>query len=260
MRTLKKGSRGSDVRKWQSFLIKQGFKPGGVDGDFGQNTHNATVAFQKKHGLESDGMVGKNTFSKAAELGYDYTLTKIITPTSEKDIDKLFDNIANHFCKVVVPSSDYFKNSICSNSDLLYPSIRNKAEKICKQVPNLHIFETYRSNVRQLSLFKQGFSKCSQFGMHYYGVAVDLVFKDGKGWTWDGDYKTVRQLYKENGLVVLGMWDLAHAQIPEVKQQTSLRNIVKQKIKYYQKKCGIAVDGDAGKNTQSAFRELFKYS
>ena len=172
-------------------------------------------------------------------------------------MDKLFENIAEHFCKVIITSDSYLRNSRCSDPKLLYPPLLKTAIQVCAQVPNLHIFETYRSNVRQGDLFRQGFSKCRQFGMHYYGIAVDLVFKDGGGWTWDGDYKTVRKLYKENGLVVLGSWDLAHAQVPEVSQQASLRLCVKQKIQHYQRICEITADGDAGPKTQTAFRKLF---
>lgn len=61
--------RGPDVRNWQNFLIGQGFDPKGADGVFGKGTHEASVAFQKKHGLLPDGIVANLTFGKAMELG-----------------------------------------------------------------------------------------------------------------------------------------------------------------------------------------------
>lgn len=80
MKTLKKGSKGSEVRKWQSFLIEQDFKPGGVDGDFGPKTHKATIAFQKEHGLEPDGIVGKITIGFAKTQGF----TEHVSTTSDE--------------------------------------------------------------------------------------------------------------------------------------------------------------------------------
>lgn len=38
----------------------------------------------------------------------------------------------------------------------------------------LMIFETYRSQKRQVELFKQGASKLRQVGVHHYGLACDF--------------------------------------------------------------------------------------
>lgn len=70
MRVLRKGMKGPDVRKWQYFLIGQGFVIGKADGLFGEKTHSATVEFQKRHKLAPDGVVGHQTLVKAIELGY----------------------------------------------------------------------------------------------------------------------------------------------------------------------------------------------
>ena len=76
--TLEKGSKGDEVKKWQSFLNSQGYNLS-VDGDFGDNTYHATTDWQSKNGLGVDGIVGKNTWSKA---GY----TSIDTPTPAPNI------------------------------------------------------------------------------------------------------------------------------------------------------------------------------
>ena len=62
--TLQKGSKGDEVKEWQNFLNTQGYNLS-VDGDFGNNTYNATVDYQTKNGLDADGIVGKNTWGKA---------------------------------------------------------------------------------------------------------------------------------------------------------------------------------------------------
>ena len=50
----------------QSMLIAIGYSCGnsGADGDFGNNTLNALLSFQKDHNLDADGIYGKK--SKAA--------------------------------------------------------------------------------------------------------------------------------------------------------------------------------------------------
>lgn len=66
---LRKGSTGVLVRRWQTFLRGQGFDPQGVDGNFGPDTAAATIAFQTRHRLDADGVVGNQTWGKAIMLG-----------------------------------------------------------------------------------------------------------------------------------------------------------------------------------------------
>ena len=65
IRILRKGLKGNDVRRWQQLLLAAGFDLGrdGIDGEFGNSTHNATVAFQKSVREEPDGEVGVKTFA-----------------------------------------------------------------------------------------------------------------------------------------------------------------------------------------------------
>lgn len=60
MAVLKKGSKGSEVKKVQTLLNKRGAKLD-PDGDFGSNTEAAVKAFQKKFKLKVDGIVGPIT-------------------------------------------------------------------------------------------------------------------------------------------------------------------------------------------------------
>lgn len=69
---IKIGSKGELVKKWQEFLTGQGFSLGKADGDFGNKTFRATIEFQKQQGLKADGIAGKNTFDKAAALGFEF--------------------------------------------------------------------------------------------------------------------------------------------------------------------------------------------
>lgn len=63
--TLKRGSTGSEVSAWQTFLRGQGFGIE-VDGVFGLGTEDATKAFQRSRGLTPDGLVGPATAAAAA--------------------------------------------------------------------------------------------------------------------------------------------------------------------------------------------------
>ena len=73
MRVLRLGSSGAPVRRWQLFLIGQGFYPGPVDGDFGPGTDSATRAFQARWRLTVDGIVGNQCYGQAMLLGFDAT-------------------------------------------------------------------------------------------------------------------------------------------------------------------------------------------
>ncbi|WP_299989400.1 M15 family metallopeptidase [uncultured Pontibacter sp.] len=70
MKVLRIGSRDDDVRKWQYFLIGQGYDPGIADGIFGEKTKAATIIFQLEHSLQPDGIVGNKTTGMAMTLGF----------------------------------------------------------------------------------------------------------------------------------------------------------------------------------------------
>ena len=69
-RILRRGSKGADVMEMQEKLLKLGYDLGkyGADGDFGNDTYNAVVLFQKEHGLSPvDGEVGNDTAAAIEE-------------------------------------------------------------------------------------------------------------------------------------------------------------------------------------------------
>ncbi len=68
--SLRRGSRGLQVKAMQALLIAEGFSCGesGIDGSFGSQTETALKAFQKKMSLSADGSAGPMTMR--ALLGY----------------------------------------------------------------------------------------------------------------------------------------------------------------------------------------------
>lgn len=62
-RTLRRGSKGEDVRQLQDLLRRAGNDPGRSDGDYGPATEMAVRDFQRQHGLAADGIVGPLTIA-----------------------------------------------------------------------------------------------------------------------------------------------------------------------------------------------------
>ncbi len=69
-RPLSKGMTGEDVRRWQVFLIGQGLMNPPALGNFSDRTLKATIAFQRRQGLQGLGMVGDKTLAAARRLGF----------------------------------------------------------------------------------------------------------------------------------------------------------------------------------------------
>lgn len=62
MNTLAIGSKGLEVTQLQRFLAK--ISPLFVDGDFGENTERALMAYQRSAGLVADGVAGEKTLAR----------------------------------------------------------------------------------------------------------------------------------------------------------------------------------------------------
>ena len=89
--TLRKGARGEYVTLLQTKLIQKGYSlaPYGADGSFGDKTLAAVKAFQKDHGLDADGVVGKKTW-EALESGEPAkTYTVVIAGLTKEKADAL---------------------------------------------------------------------------------------------------------------------------------------------------------------------------
>jgi peptidoglycan hydrolase-like protein with peptidoglycan-binding domain len=63
---LRLGDTGTTVSSLQSMLKSAGFYTGGVDGNFGEGTQTALIAFQAAAGLSADGVAGTQTLEKLA--------------------------------------------------------------------------------------------------------------------------------------------------------------------------------------------------
>lgn len=82
--TLRKGSKGDEVKKLQEALIALGYlDDGGADGDYGNGTVAAVKEFQKDNGLTADGHAGQQTLSTLyRKYGGDINKTTTQTTTT----------------------------------------------------------------------------------------------------------------------------------------------------------------------------------
>lgn len=89
METIKKGtSRKGATILLQELLRKAGYNVA-VDGDFGPGTDKAVRDFQKKNGLEADGVVGPKSWMKFTVMFPDYFKKLTAKFLSQKDINKV---------------------------------------------------------------------------------------------------------------------------------------------------------------------------
>ena len=68
--TLRKGSKGEDVKTLQTKLTNLGYSLGSIDGSFGGKTEAAVIAFQKDNDLERDGVCGPKTWAALNSAKY----------------------------------------------------------------------------------------------------------------------------------------------------------------------------------------------
>lgn len=66
--TLRQGNRGNITELLQEKLVSLGYSTNGVDGIFGGGTTHAVRSYQNAKGLDTDGIVGKNTWRKLLGL------------------------------------------------------------------------------------------------------------------------------------------------------------------------------------------------
>ena len=75
-RTLRRGSRGADVKAMQKAMNLMGFDTGNPDGAFGPGTEKAVKAMQSKLGLKPDGLVGPGTRKAMTQAHHGKALNK----------------------------------------------------------------------------------------------------------------------------------------------------------------------------------------
>lgn len=109
---------------------------------------------------------------------------------------------------------------------LLEPMTRKLVQRIIDSAQQMGIavmiFETYRSQARQLELFNNGATKLRTVGVHQYGLACDIVRVVGGEPSWKGDFSFLSELARSSGLIWGGDWgnpDIRHSFVDSVHMQ-----------------------------------------
>lgn len=171
----------------------------------------------------------------------------------------LLEEIAKHYISVVVPSDKFLSKNPVRDLDLLFPKFRKMVEECfdefkLKKGYGVKLAETYRSNTLQARYFETGASKIKQNGMHHYAIAGDCLFEK---FGYQGDYKTLREIFKKKGLTIIGVWDMGHVQFVSTGEQNKLRSAVKKEVMKFQTQHGLKIDGVAGRNTHNKAKEIY---
>ena len=80
------GAKGEEVKKLQQRLKDLGYLSGKVDGQYGGGTKRAVIAFQRRNGLDTDGVAGQETLAKL------YAEDAVAAPTDVKT-DVLYGSV-----------------------------------------------------------------------------------------------------------------------------------------------------------------------
>lgn len=112
--------------------------------------------------------------------------------------------------------------------DDLHPRVRLAVQQILSDLAReglpFEVFEAYRTPQRQHALFKQGsVTRADAWqSYHQYGLAVDLVWKDNNGWSWNTSggrlalWKRMNEIGRAHGLEPLS-WELPHLQLAGIR-------------------------------------------
>jgi hypothetical protein len=144
--------------------------------------------------------------------------------------------MSDFYTDTIVPDPRFTSPNLVNDPLLLEPLMRANVMSLIAdahaQGVEFMIYETYRSQQRQLQLFNQGKSKLKNVGVHHFGLACDIVKNKNGQPSWDGDFSLLGKLGRKYGLIWGGDWgtpnvrhtflDLDHVQRCAVSDQTGL--------------------------------------
>ena len=118
--------------------------------------------------------------------------------------------MSNFYTETIKKDGGFNSANRVSDPMLLEPKTRSLVAQIIADAEHdgvhLMIFETYRSEARQLELFNAGKSKLKNVGVHHYGLACDLVRNVNGQPSWDGDFSVLGRLAHHHGLIWGADW------------------------------------------------------
>jgi hypothetical protein len=118
--------------------------------------------------------------------------------------------MGNFYTDVVSKDARFQSTNRIADLALLEPKTRELVQSILTASATagtkLMVFETFRSQARQIQLFNQGATKLREVGVHHYGLACDIVRDiDGEP-SWKGSFDFLGVLAHKNSLIWGGDW------------------------------------------------------
>lgn len=167
---LKKGDNNDNVRRLQAGLVVLGFLPGKPDGDFGEKTEDAVIAFQISCSILADGIAGPLTIKKYN----DRLFTK--ANVTQYDVLKIVDKPAPIFSsspqlKLKKVPADKYKDGY--DSFWMREDVALRYMDVYNEVHALGGIITSAGALRGLS--DAGGPSRSQCSFHYVGRALDMA-------------------------------------------------------------------------------------
>jgi D-alanyl-D-alanine carboxypeptidase len=144
--------------------------------------------------------------------------------------------MGNFFTDVISKDPRFTSTERIADIKLLEPATNSRVQAIISSaytmgVP-LMVFETFRSRERQQLLYQQGVTRLKEVGVHFYGLACDIVRSVNGEPSWKGDWAFLGELAQANGMIWGGNWgqpgvqhkfvDSVHVQRCTVNDQPSL--------------------------------------
>jgi hypothetical protein len=183
------------------------------------------------------------------------------------------DDFIAHFFSKICLSENYLSSAVCNNPELLYNPFLQKIKNVIAEYNKydydhtVFIYEAFRSNELQHIYFNRGSSQIRRYGMHYFGIAADLVHledKDSDGQLDKGEfvswkklnYPLLQELGNNQSLTHL-TWETCHFQLIPVSLQQNLRNFVSAQVASFQKDNNLVPDGDPGPKTIAVLRRIY---
>lgn len=118
--------------------------------------------------------------------------------------------MGSFYAKVISLDPRFYSSNRVDDPALLEPVTRQLVLELMAKAHNigitLMIYETYRSQQRQLELFNNGASRLQTVGVHHYGLACDIVRSVNGEPSWKGDFSFLGKLAQSCGLIWGGDW------------------------------------------------------
>lgn len=208
MATLKKGSKGPEVKVLQQRLLDHGFSPGLIDGDFGAATELAVKNFQLFKQLDADGIVGPITLAALTSDGGEPDQT--VVPRKPRSYSEVITIFGDPRTNADAFEAKYLAFCALPDAFTVFPKVQGKHGFTTHKLL-IPVFQKVFSEIEAAGLVDKiySFDGCwnvrkisgsSNYSLHSWAIAIDLNYVGNElGDTTPAMNKGVIAIFKKNG-------------------------------------------------------------